>query len=285
MKVITAVVNNPIFIEIQHATLKQFMKCEYEFIVFNDAKPFADYSNGGDITLRQKISDTCRQLEVQCIELDNSAHVSNQCAARRCADAMNSMLKFQLTNPDEYLIIDSDMFLISDFDPTEYRNYDAAVLLQERNPAIKYIWNGIGYFNILKLKNTHLMNWNTKPGCDVGGSMEQWLRSYISSFPSTRDLRYSPDEFHRNDIYMIKHLWSCTWDKSELPATVQGIDGLLSFLQEDPRNVNGNFFCEIYDNKFLHYRAGGNWMKQNMSLHNNLAQKLKSILLQGYRDK
>ena len=38
MKVVTAVVNNPVFIEIQYHTLKKHMKCAYEFIVFNDAK-------------------------------------------------------------------------------------------------------------------------------------------------------------------------------------------------------------------------------------------------------
>ncbi len=30
MKVITAVVNNPVFIQIQYYTLKKYMKCDYE---------------------------------------------------------------------------------------------------------------------------------------------------------------------------------------------------------------------------------------------------------------
>ena len=55
MKVITSVVNNPIFIEIQYYTLKKYMKCDYEFIVFNDAKDFPDYSNGWDSTIKNII--------------------------------------------------------------------------------------------------------------------------------------------------------------------------------------------------------------------------------------
>ena len=51
MKIVTAVVNNPVFIEIQYYTLQKYMKCDYEFIVFNDAKSFSDYSNGGDISI------------------------------------------------------------------------------------------------------------------------------------------------------------------------------------------------------------------------------------------
>lgn len=51
MKVVTAVVNNPFFIEIQYYTLQKYLKCDYEFIVFNDTKSFPDYSNGGDINI------------------------------------------------------------------------------------------------------------------------------------------------------------------------------------------------------------------------------------------
>jgi len=34
MKIVTAVVNNPIFIEIQYNTLKKYFQGEYEFIIF-----------------------------------------------------------------------------------------------------------------------------------------------------------------------------------------------------------------------------------------------------------
>ena len=52
MKIITAVVNNPLFIEIQYYTLQKYFQGEYEFIVFNDAKQFPDFTNGNDITIK-----------------------------------------------------------------------------------------------------------------------------------------------------------------------------------------------------------------------------------------
>jgi len=55
MKIITAVVNNPIFIEIQYYTLKKYFQGEYEFIVFNDAKDFPDFTNYNDITIKSQI--------------------------------------------------------------------------------------------------------------------------------------------------------------------------------------------------------------------------------------
>ena len=54
---------------------------------------------------------------------------------------------------------------------------------------------------------------------------------------------------------------------------------LIDFLHNDSRNIDGKFFCEIYDDVFLHYRAGGNWRREGMELHNNLSLSLKKCLL------
>ena len=76
MKVVTAVVNNPIFIEIQYYTLKKYMKCDYEFMVFNDAKDFCDFTNGGDITIKTAIEDMCKKLNIQYINITNQHHAN-----------------------------------------------------------------------------------------------------------------------------------------------------------------------------------------------------------------
>jgi hypothetical protein len=280
MKVITAVVNNPIFIQIQYYTLKKYMKCDYEFIVFNDAKSFPDYSNGGDITIKNNISQMCNQLDITCINIPNQQHIKQTDAAIRCADSMNFILNYQLQNLDKYLLIDSDMFLIDYFDISEYEKYDCAVVLQSRNNfTTNYIWNGIYYFDFIKIKNINLLNWNCCPGCDVGGMMQQWLKLQTKQIPNTDEIRHINKVFHNDDIYYIKHLWSCSWNESEIPENLKDSTKLINFIKTDPRNQNGKFYCEIYDNKFLHYRAGGNWEKRNMNLHVNLALKLKQALL------
>ena len=48
---------------------------------------------------------------------------------------------------------------------------------------------------------------------------------------------------------------------------------------KDIRNKNGKFFCEIYDNVFLHYRAGGNWLREGLHVHKMLTKQLKEALL------
>ena len=196
---------------------------------------------------------------------------------------MNFILKYQLLNPDKYLLLDSDMFLIADLDIAKYLDYECAIVLQSRNDCtLQYMWNGIYYFNIPKMKNLELMNWNEGFGGDVGAMMAGWLKAQMVgvSIPSVDDLRWKKDQmFYNLTVYFIRHLWSCSWDLDELPPVLKVNEALVTFLQEDPRNVNGKFFCEIYDGIFLHYRAGGNWNGEGMTLHNALTARLKEVLL------
>lgn len=282
MKIVTAVVNNPIFIELQYITLKKYFQSEYEFIVFNDAKNFPDFTNGDDTTIKTQIQDICDKLNITCIDIPNNHHIQNKDPAIRCADSMNYILKYQLANLDTYLLLDSDMFLIDYFDIKKYEKYDCAVVLQSRNnQQIKYIWNGIYYFNMTKMMNKNLLNWNCCPGCDVGGMMQNWLKEQLKDkeIPNTDLIRWTNNNYHTDNTYFIKHLWSCSWNIEELPVNLNNNTKLINFLKNDIRNVNGKFFCEIYDNVFLHYRAGGNWRKEGLDQHKELTEKLKKSLL------
>jgi len=268
MKIITAVVNNPTFIEIQYHTLKKYFQGEYEFIVFNDAKGFPDFTNGNDITIKPQIQYICSKLNIKCINIPNNNHRTNSDAAVRCADSMNYILQYQKNYPDKYLLLDSDMFLIDYFDINKYSQYDCAIVLQSRNQnKIQYFWNGIYYFDTTKMQNLELLNWNCCKECDVGGMMQEWLKKQMINTNVSKK------------IYFMKHLSSFSWDINELPTNLKNNNKLLNFFYNDLRNVNGKFFCEIYDDVFLHYRAGGNWRKEGLDLHNKLSQFLKNSLL------
>jgi len=77
----------------------------------------------------------------------------------------------------------------------------------------------------------------------------------------------------------VKHLWSCSWNEGELPDGLKINTKLVQFLMKDGRNQNGKFFCEIYDNVFLHYRAGGNWRKEGIEFHQQYSKVLKEALI------
>ena len=280
MKVLTSVVNNPTFIEIQHHTLNKYMGRDYEFIVFNDAKPFPDFTNGSDPLLCNKIKEVCDRLHIQCIPVPNQHHKAMDCPVVRCADAMNFMYQYMKNNIDEYLIIDSDMFPIDTINIDSYRAYDCAIVLQHRDYVhpIDYIWNGLFYFNMHKMDNLSEICWDKCYNADVGGMTHNWLNRKCNVLPNVNDIRNSEkNKYNCSGIYFIKHLWSLTWNNNEMPKNIRNT-ALEQFIQSDPRNTNGNFFCEIYDDTFLHYRAGGDWQRKGLGFHNDLTGKLKHIL-------
>lgn len=261
MKIITAAVNNPLFIELQFNSLKKYMKSEYEFIVFNDAKYFPDFSNFGDITLKAQIQDICKKYNITCINIQNDYQSRIKNASYRTADIMNVILEYQKENPDRYLLLDSDMFLLDDFTEEEFKHYDCAVVLQNRHDYY-YIWNGLYYFNTPNL-NMKKMNWHCTYNTDTGGRMNKWLMEKQLS------------DMEKNNIYFINHFSSLKWNETNRKIENEK---LLKFLKEDPRNEKDQFYCEIYHNKFLHFRAGGNW-KRDIPFH-DLFLKLKDMLLE-----
>jgi len=285
MKVITAVVNNPIFIEIQYYTLKKYLKNDFEYIVFNDAKKFNDNTNFGDLTISDKIIEKCKELNIKCINVDNENHKYINDYSVRVSETMNVMLKYQIENPDIYLIIDSDMFLIDYLDIEKYKNYNSAIVLQSReynNKLLYYMWNGLLYVDINKIKNKELIDWSLITGItDTGGCTYKWLINELEEnekLPLVEDIRYKNINYRLKNIYLIKHLWSLSWDKDELPDNLKSNEKLLNFLNNDPRNKNNKYFCEIYDDVFLHYRCGGNWQYNGENLHKKLSLLLKETL-------
>jgi len=98
--------------------------------------------------------------------------------------------------------------------------------------------------------------------------MQEWLGKH----------RTENGEYSR-DIYFMRHLSSGRWTLQDLPSKLKENKGLVEFLRTDPRNDKEQFFCELYDNVFLHYRCGGNWRQEGIDLHRFLAEKLKQSLL------
>ena len=262
MKIVTAVVNNPQFIEIQYHTFKKFIKGDYEFIVFNDAKPFPDGTNGNDTTIKQKIQDICNQLQITCINIPNDHHTHLAMSARH-ADTFNKhVLTYQKQNPGKYLLVDSDMFLIDDFDVNRYSPHVCAASYNVADSQ-PYLWPGLCYFDMPNMTHFELLDWSCCPRFDTGGMTKEWVKSQSGL----------------NNIYTIHHLCSRSWNISHLPDNLKDNTKLIEFLNNDVRNTDGSYFCEIYDSIFLHYRAGSNWMDEGLGLHNRLSILLKNALL------
>ena len=276
----TSAVNNPKFIEMQDMTLKKFIKNDYVFTVYNDAKSWEDFSNHYNPNIKAEIRKTCENLNIKCIDIPNDHHVNLTGGTERTADSCNFMLKDQLNINDHTLLLDSDMFVINDIDVIEkYKGYEMAIVPQKRQNAIavpnsdnpyklidvNYIWNGLFYFNMPIVKNKHLLNWNALGGkggiTDTGGEMFH----YLNGTPNLK-------------AYKINHLSSCCWSKEDFPQKLNPV--LFEFLDNDIKNTNnGKYWAEIYDETFLHYRAGGNWENLPKDTHQNRTNILYNTLV------
>lgn len=273
----TAVVNNPKFIELQQMTLKRFVKDDYKFVVYNDTKDWPDYSNHNDPTIKKEIVKTCERLNIECINIPNDHHREKTIyAGDRCADACNFILKDQIKNNEKAMMLDSDMFIINDINITEkYANYDMAVVNQVREKVLRrqdndqlldadYYWNGLAYFDMPRVKNKHLLNWNGLGGkcaaTDVGGEMYYHIHQ-------------TPD----SKTYSIPYFMSCYWNKMHFHDHLNPI--LLNFLENDPKNKNNNYYAEIYDGYIFHYRAGGNWDGVGKEMHTKRTDLLWDTLV------
>jgi hypothetical protein len=257
MKIITPVCNNPDFIRIQAQSFAKHIHEPFEFIVFNDCKQWRDYSNFGDPTIYTEIQRVCQELSIQCIDVPNRAHVRVHSPSSRHAMTMNFIFAYMKATPDEYVCIDSDMFLIDTLDLTKWRRTPATVLVQERS-GIHYIWPNLFYMDMLRIPNAYQIDFSVTGDTDSGGATHTWLSACA-----------------KEDIQYIRHLPSLTWHA--LPRDYPDYPGLLAFLSADPRNKNGAFYCEIYDGSILHYRAGSNWDRRSPGLHATLTKSLMGL--------
>ena len=271
MKIITSVVNTPDFITVQYYSLRTFIGCPIEYIVFNDAKDFPDTTNDGDVQMRDKINTKCRELGVQCICVNNAHHQHMLNASTRHSDTFNTAIRaYYLANPDKYLLIDSDMFLIDHLNISKYEQYDSAIVLQTRGTFL-YIWPGLCYFDFTKITDGHLLDWRCCPGADTGANTNKWLQTQM--YKTSKCTKPTPS------IYLMSQLISQKWNLRQLPITIPNYTEISIFLQTDCRNVNNTFFCELYDGVFLHYRGVSNWMGNGLKQNNNDASDLVRILV------
>lgn len=240
--------------------VKKFLDEDYKYIIFNDGKDWPDITNYMDVEQGKiGITKKCIELNIECINIPNQAHKKYINASQRHTDSLTFVLNYMKNNKDEYLMLDSDMFIIDYFNLNIYRRYCCACVIQER-PRIRYIWGNFFYINMLTIKNLNLLNFNLIKGSDTGSGSSTWLKSLDNT----------------DDIYVITHLPSGTWNETNIPSNINKI--LLNYLHFDKRNINNTFFCEIYDKKIFHYRAGSNWMNEKPLLHEQNITKLVNTI-------
>lgn len=239
VQIFTSVVNRPDFVEIQKKLFDKFLKNDYEFHVVDDSI---------DENVSKEFQNICQSNSIKYHKKDTKD--SNLNPAQACASAIqwtydNLILKNH--SEDKILFLDSDMFLIDNFDIEKYLDDCFISGLPQIRGNVKYLWNGIMLFDMKKIFEIdpyisfsdgvvegHLT--------DVGGETYFYFKKNNISFKET-DVQY--------------------------PTHFEDIE-----LQNENLTKGYNFELHL-NGKFLHYRAATNWHSNWRGVEDPLLQKTK----------
>ncbi|WP_209125696.1 hypothetical protein [Alkalihalobacillus sp. BA299] len=236
VKIYTFSYNRPDFIPLQFKSIKNFIKEDYEYIVFNDGK---------NNSIRNKIKENCDNLGVKHI-------ITHFTDIKSPSEAHAYLLQWAFHNiiiHDKQCIcclIDPDMFFITETSIEKYLNgYDLAGIPQYRR-HVKYLYPNILFLkmdNLPNKENINFMNGLVEgEKTDTGGFLYYWLKQN-----KRLKIKYIQ---HTSHIYSKNNNMHC------LPDEIK-------------REYNDDYRFDIIDKMILHYGRGSNWDKKDTSFHIN----------------
>jgi len=221
--IFTSVVNRPDFVTLQGQLFKKFIIGEYKFHVVDDSI---------NENVSEQFRNICQERGIEYYKTPEDLEHSNPSTkvGNVIQWAFDEIVKTQCAS-DIVFWTDSDMFLIDEFDIGNYMSDCVIAGLPQVRKHIKYIWNGLMFFNIPKLLELD---------SDIRFNVDFIDGEHLDTGGET--YRY----FKRNNLSMKE-------TDVQYPSHYEDID-----LQND--DITGGYNFELHlDGKFLHYRAATNW--------------------------
>jgi len=279
----TVCYNTPDFIEPQYALLKKFIKGDFEFIVFNNTNTVRNLT---DVNIKNNslLKEICEKNSIKFYDIPREIFlkINDNEASRRAGTAINFSNKvlFNTYGLDNwYFLIDSDAFLVSEFDVETFmgeRKICGRIQYRKSSQGIiKYLTNQIviykpslfdrelflKYFSFLPCR---ISNAN----CDCGGSIHFILK--------TINLKNDYVNF-TNALFSnegnIKQLFGGS-PISETDFNIEYLNELdvriKDFIITDTKILQRAYpFAEIFAEStnaihFIHLRAGTNWINYDI---------------------
>jgi len=217
-QIFTFAFNRPDFLKLQIKSFRKFFDGEYDINVVCDYR---------DEKFLKEFETICKEENVNFYKHKSTSNGNPSFYHGSVLTwAYSDIIKPKFQN-DCVLIVDHDMFLIDNFNLSEYLNgYDIFGSPQSRD-GIKYIWPGFVAFEVSKLKD---LDFDFLP-CMVNRTM---LDTGGGTHKIMDKLKYRPSSL-------------------EYPDEYDGID-------LTDKKVNRGFASELHcDRKFFHYRNASSW--------------------------
>lgn len=264
--VISVYFNQENFLPYQISCLKKYLKDDFVFCFF-------DNSPSGMTSIREELRD----LDFQYFRVPQNIFTGGGPSTRagQSLDYATKTSFEEYPNLNKVLILDSDMFPVRRFcfdDLLEEKDF--AGIIQHRGHVF--------YYNnqLVALRRDRISNWKNfsfdavvveDEATDCGGGLFFFFRD-------------DNPGVSRRDFIGI-HSSQLSLDSPSRWEEIKEIDGSGSYLEDFFKmdiNLNGgNNFSEVYDSRFLHFRAGSNWINfentTKSSREQNLFNYLKNI--------
>jgi len=270
INIVTTVSAWPEALEAQRYLLDKYSEESFNFIAVIDTSPIPNPWNLWDSKLRktaEKIAQVfCHEVLMMPEELHfdrkkifpETKALKSKYSNERAADALQLVFERKILNSSiPTLIIDSDMFPISRFSLRKSLvSKPIRGVIQERKGRFgqeaKYYWNGLLMLDPPRLRYLEDFSFDCgKVGrlkVDTGGQSHWWIKK-IEEMGLGETLGY------------IKHHSSLNWHINDFEGIIP--DAIKEFILSDDRNDAGKIYSEIYDQHFLHFRAGSNWREES----------------------
>lgn len=280
--IITHSYSHPEFIGIQSKTFKNFLKDDYEFVVFSDAPTEQGH---------EQINAACRESGIQCIRIPQEIHQppyylplnmdfpnriipSN---VRHVHAVQYSLDKLGFNNDDVVLLVDSDMFLMRPLSITDFmKNCDIASFMKgsanDQGQQIGYLCPALTFLNMKTLPNKRSLNFNCGwvNGCsgDSGGFTHYYLKEHPHLIIKSIDSLYS------GHIHCSDRFWPNGNQHNAQRADAQKIilwkskgfnEKEIRFLLKNPDTIQ--FLMHGENCWFFHYRGGTNYENLPANYH------------------
>lgn len=284
---ITHAYNQPDFIIMQAKTFKKFLKDDYEFVVFNDAK---------DSNIAEQITAICAACGVRCIRVPQEIH--DRPYLKRSPGEPYHRPNVRHVNCCQYSLdvlgfdfdgivgfVDSDMFLIRPVSiAQEMEGYDILAVGrggETNGVSVGHWWPGLCFMRMNKLPDRHTLSFNcglvNGVNTDTGGYSYYYEKAHPQLKCKGIDELWShqlncPDRFVPGgnsanlnvpvDIRVAKY--------KQLGFNEREI----AFLLKQPDTIQF-----LLKNSFLHYRAGTNYDNQSQRY-----MSVKKVIIDDFLD-
>jgi len=286
VNIITTVSAWPEALKVQRLLLDRYSRHTFNFIGVIDTSPNPNPWNLWNSELRQKAENLAYEYCDEVIMMPEELHFDRKkifpktkvskarYSNERAADTLQFIFNARIQNSiTPCLILDSDMFPIAPFNLIDSLvSSPIRGVIQHRsgkfNRHIEYYWNGILMFDPQRLK--YLEDFSFDCGkvrginVDTGGQSHWWIEKMKEAG------LYS-------ELGFINHFSSLNWSVNDFKGVIP--NAVRQFLLEDDRNKSTKIYAELYDETFLHFRAGSNWREEAVDIvQKRNAKFIKSCL-------